>query len=86
MARVGHFGFKYDRRFGQVQTYTDGTPVHEGDRVSHTQAPGGMLNPTTTEGTAEFAPWDDGGELFVKTTTSGFDRYFHMNGTIERRN
>lgn len=82
--RVGHFDSKYDNRYGQVQTYTDGTPVHEGDAVTHTQASGGLLPPTSTTGIASFCPWGNEGELYVRYSPSGFDQYAHMNGAVIR--
>lgn len=82
--RVGRFGFRFDSRFGQVQTYTDGAPVHEGDHVIHTQAPGGLLHPTSTTGIASFCPWGNEGELYVRYSPNGFDQYAHMNGGVVR--
>lgn len=78
---IGIFGFEFDSRKGTPQIYTDGAPVREGDKVIHTQAPGGMLAPTSTTGVAAFCPWGHEGELYVRY---GQDRYAHMNGAVVR--
>lgn len=76
--KIGIFGSAIDIRQGEQQTYTDGTPVREGDEVTHRQV-SGMLPGCTTAGVAAFCPWGNDGELYVQY---GPKRYAHMNGEV----
>lgn len=78
---IGIFGSIFDRRQGQPQSYSDGTPVHEGDKVTHYQDVGGLLPASTTTGIASFCSWGNAGELYVRY---GPYSYAHMNGRVER--
>ena len=80
LPRVGHHGFKYDARYGQVQTYTDGTPILPGDRCTSQQTPGGLLPPgPPVEGTAMFSDTVGfPGELLLQTDDGRFYRLTHI--------
>lgn len=76
-------------------TYTDGTPVQEGDHIRYHQAPGGLLSPPRrfrngertlwTEGVAVM-PEDDGsifGNAMVLRAEDG--RHYHLLGHVIER-
>lgn len=71
------------KRAGEVQTYTDGTPIHEGDVFLYQQTPGGLLPPNPPEVvTARFNPrlnlkMDEGLPILYGQAADGTWRSLH---------
>lgn len=79
---TGVYGWP-NRRAGQTQVYTDGTPILEGDVFWYQQTPGGLLPPGPGEVvTAAFNPRlnfpeDEGRDILYGRAADGTWRSLH---------
>ncbi len=76
---------------GMTATYTDGTPVVEGDKVRYHQQPGGMMAhgdwrygvaATYPEQVANPGKWQDANELYLRDDKGS---YYGMTGHVIER-